>query len=282
MKYLLITITLLWHITATAQRYTRLLYFGFGQHQLSQQATETLQHLHDSVTSNNQVTAVYLYGHTDSVGRPGFNDSLSLRRVNAVKEWLLQLGIPDSVIKTQRGYGKSRPLNNNLSENERQANRRVELTLVTGKSKTGKPATTTLKAAEVKGNIDASHLQEGSKLVLRNINFEGGRHVFLPGSYPALKNLLKVLQDNPGLEIRILGYICCMPESLADGPDMETGLNNLSHARAKAVADYLIKYGISQTRIKYQGMGASNKLNADLTEAEHTQNRRVEIEVLKR
>lgn len=71
-------------------------------------------------------------------------------------------------------------------------------------------------------------------------------HRFLQNSEATLDELLKLMQSNPKLEIKIIGYICCLAEELGDGTDNETGLSNLSEARAIAVANYLVDNGIKK------------------------------------
>jgi outer membrane protein OmpA-like peptidoglycan-associated protein len=89
------------------------------------------------------------------------------------------------------------------------------------------------------------------------------------------------MRDNPDLRIEIQGHVCCTYDG-ADGPNMETGGQYLSVDRAKAVYDYLVYYGISETRLNYKGFGGSKRLvDPELTEGDRTRNRRVEIVVLK-
>jgi outer membrane protein OmpA-like peptidoglycan-associated protein len=83
----------------------------------------------------------------------------------------------------------------------------------------------------------------GTNIVLHNINFIGGMHQFLPESQLVLHELLQAMQTYPKLIIRVEGHICCQQDK-NDGTDQETGINNLSEARAKAVMDYLLTNGI--------------------------------------
>jgi OmpA-OmpF porin, OOP family len=66
-----------------------------------------------------------LEGHTDSIGTDAYNQDLSERRAAAVKERIAQdYGIDRSRIKTV-GYGESRPIADNSTEEGRARNRRV-------------------------------------------------------------------------------------------------------------------------------------------------------------
>lgn len=68
-------------------------------------------------------------GHTDNVGDPRLNQSLSEYRAKVVVAYLIRQGIAESRIDT-RGYGGSRPLADNNSEANRTRNRRVEITVI--------------------------------------------------------------------------------------------------------------------------------------------------------
>ena len=71
---------------------------------------------------------VQIDGHTDSVGTDAYNQKLSERRANAVKNYLInKVGIEASRLKAV-GYGESRPAFPNDSAENRDKNRRVEFT----------------------------------------------------------------------------------------------------------------------------------------------------------
>lgn len=65
-------------------------------------------------------------GHTDSVGSDEFNQELSERRADTVRDFLAEQGVPASTI-TARGFGKTQPVATNDTPEGRQRNRRVEL-----------------------------------------------------------------------------------------------------------------------------------------------------------
>jgi len=68
---------------------------------------------------------VLLEGHTDSVGNDAYNQTLSERRAEAVKAWLVgKEGLDASRLKTQ-GFGESKPVVSNDTDDGRQKNRRV-------------------------------------------------------------------------------------------------------------------------------------------------------------
>jgi OOP family OmpA-OmpF porin len=65
-------------------------------------------------------------GHTDSLGTSQYNRSLSTQRADAVKEYLVERGVPKDHLGTI-GHGESEPVADNSSDIGRQRNRRVEL-----------------------------------------------------------------------------------------------------------------------------------------------------------
>jgi outer membrane protein OmpA-like peptidoglycan-associated protein len=69
-----------------------------------------------------------VYGYTDDVGTTEYNQQLSLRRAKAVEEFLVHSGIDQAIINT-KGFGKSSPLVQGTSTENRAQNRRVEIAL---------------------------------------------------------------------------------------------------------------------------------------------------------
>jgi len=65
-------------------------------------------------------------GHTDSVGSDAYNQQLSEKRAAAVRDYLVQQGLPMSSA-TVLGFGKTQPVSSNATAVGRQQNRRVEL-----------------------------------------------------------------------------------------------------------------------------------------------------------
>jgi outer membrane protein OmpA-like peptidoglycan-associated protein len=81
-----------------------------------------------------------VFGYTDDVGTVEYNQQLSLRRAKAVQDYLIQSGIDPSVINV-KGYGKSSPLVDGTSTDDRAKNRRVEIALTDSSIRFGGEAT---------------------------------------------------------------------------------------------------------------------------------------------
>jgi len=73
-------------------------------------------------------STISVTGHTDSVGGTQFNQDLSLRRANAVANYLAQRNVQRSRMSTY-GQGEAAPVADNGTENGRAQNRRVEMVI---------------------------------------------------------------------------------------------------------------------------------------------------------
>lgn len=76
-------------------------------------------------------TQIGIIGHTDSLGSDEYNLDLSERRAKAVSDRLVARGIPAERLRS-KGFGESRPVAGNETEEDRQKNRRVECLLLRG------------------------------------------------------------------------------------------------------------------------------------------------------
>jgi outer membrane protein OmpA-like peptidoglycan-associated protein len=81
---------------------------------------------------------IAVYGYTDDIGTPTYNLQLSQRRAEAVRDFLVQTGIPATIVST-KGFGKADPRVPGDSEQARAANRRVEIGIVDSKLITNGP-----------------------------------------------------------------------------------------------------------------------------------------------
>ncbi|HXN00153.1 MAG TPA: OmpA family protein [Candidatus Dormibacteraeota bacterium] len=99
--------------------------FDTGSSTLKPGAREKLAKISGIVLAHPGLT-LQIEGHTDSVGSDEFNQQLSERRADSVRDFLIQQGVAASTIAA-RGFGKSQPVASNDTPEGRQRNRRVEL-----------------------------------------------------------------------------------------------------------------------------------------------------------
>jgi len=107
------------------------LLFGYDADTLKPEAAQSLAKLGALIQRNAQAR-FRIEGHTDSFGSDEYNNALSLRRAEAVRNWLqLNMGINPNLM-TIAGFGKSRllvPATGTVEE--QRINRRVEIVIIT-------------------------------------------------------------------------------------------------------------------------------------------------------
>ena len=74
--------------------------------------------------------SIQIAGHTDNTGEPEANMTLSESRANAVHDYLVSQGISENRLQAA-GYGQSRPVDTNDTDEGRKNNRRTELQILT-------------------------------------------------------------------------------------------------------------------------------------------------------
>jgi len=79
--------------------------------------------------NENPAIEIEMSAHTDSRGSDEYNFKLSDERAKSVREYILSKGISVSRI-TSQGYGETRPVADNITDENRQLNRRVEFTIL--------------------------------------------------------------------------------------------------------------------------------------------------------
>lgn len=115
-------------------------------------------------------------------------------------------------------------------------------------------------------------LEEGKIVQLKDIFFDTDKSELLPRSNIELNKLVAVMQQHPGMVIEVNGHT----DSVGD---IDYNLN-LSMRRAKSVADYLLKFGISPERTRYRGYGSQQPIADNETGTGRQLNRRVEFVIL--
>jgi outer membrane protein OmpA-like peptidoglycan-associated protein len=71
---------------------------------------------------------IVVQGYTDSLGTAALNDALSLRRAQAVCNYLVTRGVPVHALRIE-GLGARRPVGDNATPNGRAQNRRIEIVI---------------------------------------------------------------------------------------------------------------------------------------------------------
>lgn len=120
--------------------------------------------------------------------------------------------------------------------------------------------------------LSRSELKEGSTIRLDNLYFEVNKAVTTSDSNGELNEIYALLSKNTDMVVEIGGHT----NSLCD----DVYCNKLSTDRAKAVYDYLVKKGISRSRLTYKGYGKTQPVASNSSADGRKKNQRVEVKVL--
>ncbi len=105
------------------------LLFDFDKYNLKGDAKKTLLDIGKTLKQFKRDIEIVINGHTDNVGNKKYNNELSEKRAEEVREFLKEQGdLKDANFKT-KGYGSSRPIASNDSEAGQAKNRRVEIVI---------------------------------------------------------------------------------------------------------------------------------------------------------
>ena len=120
------------------------------------------------------------------------------------------------------------------------------------------------------GKDNRSKLITEGRLTTNAILFESGSATLKSESYPTIREIAKVLEENPSVRIKIIGH--------TDSDGSESGNDTLSRKRASAVkAAMQNAYGIDSTRMQTDGMGERQPIANNNSPEGKAQNRRVEF-----
>ena len=99
--------------------------FDFDRSTVKPEAAQILDRLVVFMNENKDKSA-NLAGYTDNVGTDAYNQRLSERRVNSVREYIVGKGVDGGRV-TGQGFGESKPIADNKTADGRAKNRRVEI-----------------------------------------------------------------------------------------------------------------------------------------------------------
>jgi outer membrane protein OmpA-like peptidoglycan-associated protein len=234
-------------------------FFDFNKFDLNPTALTTLN---DWIATQSKSKVLKIYGFCDWKGSNQYNDTLSLKRVQTVYNYLTNHNIEIDKEYLQKGFGKS------FTQDKNQAlNRKVAIIYTTLKPE---PAE---EVKEITFSEKVKSAKNGDLVRLKNINFYNNSAQIVPQSKTVLYDLLCVMQENPNLKIEIQGHICCQ---------INTSMDHISSARAKFIYNYLIQNKIKKDRLSYKGYGVSKPIHPipEQNEAQENENRRVEIKIV--
>lgn len=265
MKKPVAIITILLCLTAFAHAQNNVqLYFTIGSPELSSQAKHSIDSfVHSGVIKEG--VRITLLGYTDYTGSDSLNLKLSKQRADNAKAYFLKAGFPAERIQACTGKGA-------VKRTDTLTDHSTDRTVIIAAKKPDDPFT-----------IDEIALiPVGGTFRLDNLYFPPGHHIPNLSSFPELKELLAAMKQFTNLKISIEGHICCNSDS-TDDLDVDSRTKNLSENRARFVYDYLVRNGITQSRMLYKGYGFSRPVVfPELDNDAIRKNRRVEVRILEK
>jgi OOP family OmpA-OmpF porin len=121
-------------------------------------------------------------------------------------------------------------------------------------------------------NFELTPISQGAKTILNNVYFDFDSDILNNNSFEELDRVVKFLQENPNVKVEISGH--------TDNVGAKSYNIELSQRRAKSVYSYILKNGISASRLAFIGLGDQRPLNQNLTETERLINRRIEFRII--
>ena len=115
-------------------------------------------------------------------------------------------------------------------------------------------------------------IENGNKVVLKNIFFDTNKYDIKPESKIELQKLILFLVENPKVVIEISGH--------TDNVGNDALNQTLSQNRAKEVYNYLLSQGVPPDRLTYKGYGKTQPIANNATEDGRRQNRRTEFKII--
>ncbi|HET7115325.1 MAG TPA: OmpA family protein [Hanamia sp.] len=121
-------------------------------------------------------------------------------------------------------------------------------------------------------DIPMEPIEANAKVILKNVFFDTKKTNLKPESIAELDNVVRLMNENPNMKIRISGYTDNIGQP-ADNLKLSTG-------RALSVVNYLLYKGVRKDRLSYKGYGETNPIATNETEQGRALNRRTELSVV--
>jgi outer membrane protein OmpA-like peptidoglycan-associated protein len=234
-------------------------YFDFDKYNLNEEAVKKIN---SWIAEGKNYEVIKLYGFCDWKGTNSYNDTLALKRVYTVYDFLKDSKIEVKKDIEIRGFGEDFEQSKIQEENRR-------VTIIFQEKK----EIPIEKTSQDKLSEQVKASKKGDLIKLPNFYFFNNSAKIVPKSEPILYELLCLMNDNPKLKIEIQGHICCKLPSEFDA---------VSTARAKAIYNFLILNKVDRKRLTFKGYGVSRPIHPipEKNVTEEDENRRVEIMIL--
>ena len=197
-------------------------------------------------------TTAVIEGHTDEVGTASDNMKLSeLRAENVVTYLVDRSGIARSRLKAV-GYGESRPLGDNRTEEGKRLNRRINAIIAC--------------ATDIEG-IEA--VPERITMAME-MEFDTDRAELKPQYRTELRKVVNFMKANPHVTAAVEGHTSNQGGTAAQSM-------KLSQQRAQSVVNAMADMGVERKRLVPEGFGQTRRFAYNTSVEGRQENRRVNI-----
>jgi OOP family OmpA-OmpF porin len=241
-------------VAAATQEYCTILdlQFDINHDEIQREDQEKLAVIGTFMSRYPDTTAV-IEGHSDDVGTDEHNLKLSKQRAESVVTYLVDtLHIAPARLSSV-GYGKTRPVADNATEEGKRQNRRIDAVIAC--------------VTDVQGLIVAPARMTMALV----IDFDRNQDTVQPTSDAELRKVAAFLLANPTVTASVEGHT----GNLQATPKLAMAI---SQRRAQHVADYLVtKCGVDRARLTTQGFGDNRRFAYNTSAEGEQENRRVNI-----
>jgi len=198
-------------------------------------------------------TTAVIEGHTDNVGTAESNLQLSRRRAESVVNYLVgDLRIDPSRL-TAVGFGESRPVADNLTEEGKRSNRRIDAVIACAT------------------DIEGLNVAPARMTMALMIEYDINQTDIKPQYDGDLRKVAAFLQANPTVTATVEGHT----GNLQASPEQAM---EISRQRARNVVTYLVhNFAIDPARLSAEGFGQSRRFAYNTSQEGRQENRRVNI-----
>jgi OOP family OmpA-OmpF porin len=198
-------------------------------------------------------TTAVIEGHTDEVGTARDNMKLSERRAENVVNYLVNHGgIARSRLKSV-GYGETRPIADNKTQEGMRMNRRIDAVIAC--------ATDIEGIAEVPNRITMA----------MDMEFDTNRFDVRPQYREELRKVANFLKAHPGVTATVEGHTANQQATAEKSMQ-------ISRRRAESVVNYLVdNFGVARSRLSAVGFGRTRRFAYNTSAEGQQENRRVNI-----
>lgn len=198
-------------------------------------------------------TTAVIEGHTDNVGTPEHNRELSQRRAASVVNYLVDSFQISPSRLTAVGYGDTRPVADNRTEEGKRLNRRIDAVIACVTDIAG----LTVIPARI--------------TMAMQIEFDQNKADIRPQYRDDLRKVADFLNANPSVTATVEGHTA----NLQMTPELAL---EISQRRAQNVVNYLVdNFGIARSRLTAAGFGNTRRFAYNTSAEGQQENRRVNI-----